>query len=374
MPDYTAGDFTTDQNPDLFMWMNSRGLVPDYVLDSGMLEPSDFEKLASAAFADPEHRLYPCNTKEACWMSAVHYMGRGGEDPRVLGVIEKMADWHGIREDVDKAVAALAEEASMEKGASADDAGERSYALVLEGEDGSETGYYPVNSAVEIIDSSERAADDYRSRALPLPQFRKVAAVICDAAEEAGVGMEPLAGDVVRHGVRRLPDPYSGQVVIAMRKSAGIDTTPYEMLLGALREGLEKAASTALCIDVANDVAGRMFAIDNAYGLNYGPRMVDPFTAIFCGPPEEDLEKFASSVVQVDDVHVPVVDFLNLSDDRIDATFSKAAALSVKEAKASLSGAGAQSAEDCAAASDKIASMSPEARKVLLATLAGVAW
>lgn len=364
-------DFTTDQNPDLFMWMDSRGLVPDYVLDSGMLEPSDFEKLASTAFADPENRLYPCNTKEACWMSAVHYTGRGGDDQRIIGNIEKMADWHGIREDVDRAVEALAS-ASMEKSAGVDEPVERNYALVLEDDNGVGRGYYPVNGEVEIIDSSERAADDYRSRALPLPQFRKVAAAICDAAEAAGVGTSPLAGDVVRHGVRRLPDPYSGQVVIAMRKSAGIDTTPYELLLGALREGLEKAASTAACMDVAQDVAGRMFAIDEAYGLNYGPRMVDPFTAIFCGPPEDDLEKFASSVVQVDGVYVPVVDFMNISDDRIDATFSKTAALAVKEAKASL--AGECSAEDCAAASDKIASMSPEARKVLLATLAGVAW
>lgn len=370
MPDSITGDFTTDRNPDLFMWMNERKLVPDYVLDSGMCEPEDFEKLSCNAFADPQRRLYPCNTKEACWMSAVHYIGRGGDNQGVMDNIIKMADWHGIREDVDAAVEALSE-ASMEKEASAD-APEREYALVLENDEGEEHGYYPVNSSAEVVDSSEKAAADYRARALPLPTFRKVASTICDAAEKLGLISDDLSGEVVRFGEQRLPDPYTGQIVISMRKSAGIDTTPYELLLNALREGLEKAASTEACFDVAHEVAGRMYAIDEAYGLNYGPRMVDPFTAIFSGPPRRDLEKFAASTVQVEDVYVPVTDFLNLGDDKIDRTFSKSAAADVKAAKALLEGQCNE--EKCAAASDKVASMNPEARKVLLATLAEVAW
>lgn len=365
-----TNDFTTDQNPDLMMWLNSRGAVPDYVLDSSVLTSGDFEKLASNAFADPHRRLYPCNTKEATWMSAAHYVGRGGRNQEIIGNIEKMADWHGIGDDVRDVIDLLS--GAMEKGASSEPEHIAKYAFVLHDDDGTPHNFYPVGNGMEVIISSEKAANDYRSRALPLPAFHKAACAIMDAAEENGITPADLSSEVVRYGVRRLPDPYTGEVAVSMRKSAGIDVAPYMALLSALRQGLEKAASHEMCMDMASDVAGRMFMIDEAYGLNYGPKMIDPFTAIFSGPTEADMEKFASTHVQVHGVHVPVTDFLNLGDRKIDASFSKEAASVIKEAKCLLDGE--YGIEKCAAASDKVAELSPEAQKVLLATLAGVAW
>lgn len=365
-------DFTTDQNPDLLMWLAEKGAVPDYVLDSDVCASEDFEKLACNAFADPQERLYPCNTKEACWLSAAHYVGRGGSNPTIIGNIAKMADWHGIKDDVDNVWKVLSEAADepVEKSASAEH--ETRHALELEYDDGSVHSFYPIDNGLDIITSSETAASDFRSRALPLPSFHKVAMTICDAADENGVNKADLASEVVRYGERRLPDPYTGQVLVSMRKSAGIDPQPYNMLIDALREGLAKAASVEMSAAIAADVAERMYAIDSAYGLNYGPRMVDPFTAIFSGPLESDLTKFASTTIQVDDINVPSVELLNLSDKKIDLTFSQASADVIKEAKAIIREG--ESVEACDAATEKVASLSPEARKVLLATLAGVAW
>lgn len=371
MPDNDI-DFTNDQNPDLFMWLDSKGAIPDYVMDSDVCEQSDFEKLASNAFADPQRRLYPVNTKEACWMSAAHYIGRGGNNPYILGNIEKMAAWHGISEDVRDVADLISDSFEKSASAGAEEPEEPEHALVLEDNNGDLHSYYPLNNGFEVITSSEKAASDFRSRALPLPYFHKVACNIMDAAGVMNVHPGDVACEVVRYGTRRLPDPYTGEVIISMRKSAGVDVAPYVSLIEALREGLEKAASNQLAMEAAEDVASRMFMLDSAHKINYGPGMVDPFTAIFSGPPEEDLNKFAATNVRLGGVYVPAMEIMNLSDRKLESSFSAGTAAIVKEAKALLDGEFDE--EKCASASDKLDALSPEAQKVLLATLAGVAW
>lgn len=365
-----AVDFTNDKNPDLLMWLNSRGAIPDYVLDTERMESEDFSKMASVAFADPYNRLYPIDTPASTWLSTAHFMGRGCTDDAVFANLEKAAAMHGISDDIEELARTFAE-SQIEKQASADTA-EPKYALSMVDDSGNNINCYPVNCDFEIIGSGEKAASDYRSKELPLATFAKVATALMDEAAAHGVEAYEMPADVVKFGVRRLPDPYTAETLITMRKAAGIDVAPYMLLLGALREGLEKAASVDVGRNIAFDTAERMSRIDAAHNLTYGSRMPDPFSAIFSGPPEADLEKFASTHVRINGVNVPTFDLLNLNDNRLDASFSQKAALTIKQAKAMVSGE--CDMEKCANASDKLATLSPEAQKVLLATLAGVAW
>ena len=367
-------DYVEANNPAIFSYLNEQGLIPEYVMKSACVTSEETDGLNAVAFADPYNRAYPCHTKAACWQSAAWFAGNHEETPHVKEAIEKMAAFHGIEQDVKDVFNCF--ESEFNKVAHAeivDD--EPQYALSLDfgGDFGrGQQNHYPINTYHEIIRSGEAAAEDYYSRTLPMPIMRKVASTLIKAATAHDVPMEEMPTVVCQFGIQRLPDPYAAQVLVGIRKQAGINTDPYIALLDELQNAMTKIASHEEAINLANAVAEEMFDLDYDNGVRYSNRMPTPYDIIFTGPTVNDMEKFAASTVDIMNVSVPVVDFLNLSDEKIDAVFSQKLGAVIKQAKAHV--AGNPDMEKTAAAEELLSTLPPEANKILLATLADVAW
>lgn len=367
-------DYVEANNPAVFSYLNEQGLIPEYVMNSACVTSEETEGLNKVAFADPYNRAYPCHTKSACWQSAAWYAGNHCDQPHVKSAIEKLAAVHGIEKDVEAVFNCF--ETEFNKVASDElITSEPKYALTLDfgGDFGRGVqNHYPINSYNEIIRSGETATDDFRNGLLPMPIMRKVASALIEAAEELEVPYEELPKDVRTYGVQRLPDPYAAQVLIGIRKQAGAAVEPYTEIMGMLQKAMTKVASHAEAISVANIAAEEIFDLDHDNGIRYSNKMPDPYGIIFTGPTLGEMEKFAASTVDIMNVSVPVTDFLNLSDDTINAVFSQQLGNVIKEAKARV--AGNPDMEKTAAAEELLSTLPPEASKILLATLADVGW
>lgn len=366
-------DYVQCENPAIFMRLHEENLIPDYVLESPRVTEEDTEGLSVVAFADPYTRSYPCHTKAACWQSAAWYAGTAGDEVHVRENIEKMAAAHGISEDVAKVFDCFNEE--FAKVAEAEIVEEPQYALSMNLGGYQGRGfeqYYPINNYHEVTRSGEEVAEDYLGGMLPMPIMRKVASTLMKAAAAFDVPTCEMPRIVCQFGIQRLPDPFAAEVMIDMRKRAGVDIAPYVAMLTGLQEAMKKSASYTDSIALANNVADQMYQLDFDNGISYTGRVEDPYNLLFSGPAVEELEKAASQVVDIMNVNVPVVDFLNLSDEKIDAIFSKKAAAIIKQAKAQLEGSPAM--EKTAAAANMLSTLPTEVSKILLSTLADVGW
>ena len=367
-------DYVTAQNPAIFMHLSEKELIPDYVMESPRVTTEETDGLSVVAFADPYSRSYPCHTKAACWQSAAWYAGTQADTPHVKAAIEKMAAAHGISEDVQKVFDCF--EAERVKVAHAEVVEEPQYALALDFNGYEGRGYeqhYPINSACEVIASCDDAAEDYLGGILPMPVMRKVATALVKAANAHSVATCDIPGVVLRYGVMRLPDPYAAEAMLShMRKNAGLDTTPYVQAVANLRTALTKVANHTEAIKLAEATASTIYDMDCDNHVRYSARMLDPYELIFSGPTVDELEKAAAQVVDILHVDVPVADFLNLSDEKIDTIFSKNAAMVIKQAKQNVEGE--PDMEKTAAAASLLATLPEDVNKVLLSVLADTAW
>lgn len=366
-------DFITDQNPSVYLFMQDRNMLPDYVLKSNKLTEEDTSVLDKVAFADPVNRLYPCHTKAACWQSAAYFASKHERNERLQGNIEKMAAHHGIEEDVQKVFAAFADEF---KKAAAEDTSIEKKAYALELDMGGFQGrgvekFYPINDKFEIVKAAEDSTADYKHGTIPMYAMRKIAFNIMEAAEEHGVPYNELTAQVQRLGTRRLPDPYAAETLVGMRKRAGADVTQYT---NAIKELQEKVAGLGAmeAIEAADETAKEIYFMDKEAGVVYRNGQLDPYELLFTGPTVADLEKAAASSVSIKGINVPVEDITNLSDATIDKVFSRASGDVIKQAKTLVSGD--STVGSCVEASELIGGLDDGVQKVLLGTLANTAW
>lgn len=368
-------DYVEAQNPAIFMHLNEKNLIPDYVMESERVTTAETDGLSVVAFADPVTRAYPCHTKSACWQSAAWYAGTSEGRPDVKANIEKMAAAHGISDDVQAVFDSFADDLEKSAAATAEIVEEPQYALSLDLNGYQGRGYeqyYPVSSHLQVLTSCDNAATDFLSGLLPMPVMRKVATTLIKAAEAHAVQDCDIPGVVRRLGVVRLPDPYAAELLIDMRKTAGVDTAPYVRTIVQLRDSMAKAANAQEAILLAEDAASEVYDMDCENNIHYSGRMLNPYEILFSGPRLDELEKAAAQVVDVLNVHVPVVDFLNLSDEKIDSYFSPEAAETIKKAKAQVEGS--PDMEKTASAAQLLAMLPDAVNKVLLGVLAETAW
>lgn len=368
-------DYVEANNPAIFMHLQEKNLVPKYVLESQRVTEEETDSLNVAAFADPYNRAYPCHTKAACWQSAAWYAGTQSNEPHIKTAIEKLAAVHGISEDVKNVFDCFEQEAIKSAGAAEITPQEQRFALSLNfnGYDGRGfEQHYPINTAQEVLASCTDADNDYRSGIIPMPVMRKIATTLLQAAKEFDVDKEDLPGTVVRYGEQRLPDPFCARALIGVRKKANVDIKPYEDAVEQLCTVITKTAGVEDAIARANAVAEELYDLDCDNNIRYSKMMPDPYNLIFSGPFVDALEKAAASVVEILNVDVPVVDFLNMPDTKIDDMFSKKAAVSIKLAKQAVQGE--PSIEKTAAASQILSTLSPDVNKALLAVLASTTW
>lgn len=366
-------DFITDQNPSVYLFMQDKNMLPDYVLKSNKLTEEDTAALNKVAFADPVNRLYPCHTKSACWQSAAYFASKHEQNDRLKENIEKMAAHHGIAEDVQKVFDAFEDE--FNKAASAEDHQEKkAYALELDMEGFQGRGvekFYPINDRFEIIRAAEDSTADYKHGTIPMHAMRKIAFSIMEAADKHNVPASELTAQVQSLGTRRLPDPYAAETLIGMRKRAGVDMAPYEQAIKDLQEKMAGLGAME-AIEAADDTAKEIYFMDKKAGVLYRNGQLDPYALLFTGPTLADLEKAAASTVNIKGINVPVEDVVNLSDSTIDKVFSQASGDVIKQAKTLVSGD--STIAGCTEAAELIGGLDDGVQKVLLGTLANTAW
>lgn len=374
-------DYVETNNPDILLHLFKENITPDYVLESDRVTSEEIENLNELAFADPYNRKFPCHTKAATWQSAAWYAGSAGDNPYIKENIKKAAVSFDIVEDVDALFKHFNKE--FEKAATVSEVEvveEPKYALSLDF--GGSFGrnfqqFYPITSASAVIVSGDKAYQDYTSQRLPMPVFRKVAQAIVKAASSFAVASEELPTQVISLGTDRLPDPFMAREFVGRRKLAGVDLDPYIDLIDQLDTALLKSAALDedacdKAISIGDNIACKLYELDLNNNIRYDNRMLNPYQIIFTGPTLSDLNKAASVLVNIKNVQVPVVDFLNLSDDTLDATFSPTVSSILKEAKDMLEGT--PTIEKTASVSEKIANLPDETQLILLKVLADTGW
>lgn len=363
-------DYVGDKNPTPFLYAMDNNLLPQEMWKEPIPTTEDVADLADNAFANPYSREYPCHTKAACMLSAVWDASTGEKHPLVSANIRKHAAAHGVDADVNSIYEHF--KATTEKSAAAEEVQPepRQYALQISNpETNTVDGYFDVTYPHSVVPAAEEAVAAYRRGQLGDPLMAKVANSIVKAATAFAVSMEEIPQTIQVFGVPRLPDPYRGQVcVTAFAKQAGApNVQDYTDTMLALQEMVKEAATVDAMMAAGTAASNHIYALNNANGIY--PQTVDdtPHAIVFGGPRVDDFMRKAASCVPVANVPVPAEAIVALPETIILSNFSKEAAIRILQARQLLQGE--VSMDKSAAASNVLASLTPEATSNFLRIL-----
>lgn len=359
-------DFTTDTTAAIYAYADDQGLVPEFVKKASVISGEDTRSLPDMAFADPVNRLYPCHTKEATVMSAIYVQANMEDSHSIWSTVEKRAAAFDCTDEVNairKHFETIYDNA-MSKKASEEEVPMQKFALTIKKDD-EEHNYYDISTREDTLVSMSDVDRDFEAGAVELPWMRKLATAIMDAAVEFGV--EDNASSMLKKYAQvRLPDLQTAKSLISARTN---DKDSYEFIMNKLASNLLDSESFEQAMEAADEAASLIYTLDKRAGVEYNDIQLNPYDIIFSGPTREDFEKFASSHVYISDVAVPVEDIVNVSDTRIQQTFSKNASAVITDAINPLRSGDITSdiTHEC---HEKIASLDPAVRLKLLEVLA----
>lgn len=363
-------DFLHDKTAAILGYAFDQELLPDFVKEASMPEQKEIEDLGFNAFAKPETMEYPCHNKVATVLSAL-YASANNEDQDVLNRITKFASAYEVDEvcnniykhfeDQFEKYASAEEETPMEK-----------YALTLvDGE--TETNHYNISTKEDTLLSIKHLHEDFATEVIQPHLMRKLACVIKKAAEQFEIEPEYIPSVINDYATNKLPNVAVAYELVSLRKNASVDIEPYEEIIEKLATAIsESDMETSTIINLADEAAEEILVQDKLNNIKYAADQPNPYQILFNGPTEGDIQKFAAEHIHISDIPVPVVDFINLSNDKVNDVFSKQAAEAILTAKEILQGE--SSLEKTAKAETSIASLSDEVRTLLLKTLASTGW
>lgn len=342
-------DFVGDNNPTILSFAKEAGIVPEYVTGNTV----SVEGLQKNAFADPEVEEFPCHTKEATWLSAAYAINNADEE--VCGRILKMAHMHGIGKDVAE-VMELFGNTMLKSAAAADPVpAEPKYAYMLE-KGASVYGVYEITNAYDTKYSANKLANEFRTSSMDPEIMEKTASAIVEAAKEQGV-YEELPAIVRTYGESRLPDVANASLSLTNRPHV----EKYAAVLQWLDDAINDTKYAEEAIELAKEAASMITELDDEHGVVYGYNNPDAYTALFTGPTLDEFNKAANSVINIQDVFVPVAEFTKLASEDITDRFSPTHATVISEAIV-------KAASDVSAASTMLDSIG-EAGKIRLLKL-----
>jgi hypothetical protein len=324
-------DYMTDENPTPLFVAEAAREMPDYVKQGSFPTEEEVKELAPAMFADPFARQLPCHTKVAMLLSGIYFHGSDEwrSTPKeireaVAARLEKAAAFHGITEDLDFYKNVFVQ---LEKSAALDDVPDEEamckYALWVA--DGAVTrAYYPMGDEHDIVKSARNVEEDAHYGRIPADWYVTACRELVKAAGELGVPADNLPARVRAAGEIRYPDFDYAELVVEMRKKAGVsedsavtyreivDSAREEFAASGSIEGVEKWANLWLDLDAVNKVS-------------YGRGSPDPYQAFFSGAPAAEVEKAASEIVLVHDALVPRDVFTRIDRGFVKTAFAKEA-------------------------------------------------
>lgn len=365
-------DFLHDKTAAILGYAFEQNLLPEFIKEASMPTQEEVKDLKDNAFANPLTREYPCHNKQATVLSAL-YAAANYEDEAVLDNIKKMASTYAIdsitqpifshfENQLEKYASEKAEEKPMVK-----------FALSLEKEDGSKTNHYNITTKEDTLLAVKHLERDYNSGAIAPRYMRKIASVVINAAKEFDIAEGYIPSILTKFATEKLPEVATAMQLVSLRKSATVDVEPYEQVIIKLANDISNSDMSDESINsCADEALASLYELDKANNIKYAAAQPDPYDIIFTGPTRKDFEKFAAEHVRINDIPVPVVDVINLHEERIDANFNKQAANIIKEAKSVLQGS--PSVDKSEKAANILKGMSKEASHTLLNTLADTGW
>lgn len=325
-------DFTTDKTAAIFDYADKAGLIPDFVKQSSFVSAEEVADMPDRIFADQNARLYPCHTKAATLVSAVYAAANQDDTYGVREEIEKRAATFDITEEVKSVFDHF--DSTMDKSASVDQVEETvmqkfAHTATI---NGTEHNFYDISTRADVLLAIDHIDADYKHGYIEPTIMRKVASAVAEQANNFGVG-DRLTYEIAKYASKRLPDIDAAQSLMSLRVSQVEDMTPYEACLDKFASALAECESFEQTQEIVDQTAADIYAIDKKAGVKYSMVQPDPYEILLSGPTLEQMQKFASEHVYVQGVAVPTVDFVNMTDDRVDTYFSKSSAAIIKEAK-----------------------------------------
>lgn len=313
-------DYTTKGNPTHIYKAAMHHPFPDWVAEKPMPTGADFEKAASAAFADPARRLLPLTTPEATFHSAIdlfanieHY----GAD--VFDRVKAAAATFGIEYDIAPYAGMFAD--VLEKSAAEpEDDGRYAINSII----GDVTfKLLPMNTADDVIESGRELAKMAAEHRIHYLTLLPAARELVKAASELGIADMPKS--VWRLGAERCEDLEGAAKLLADRhhlsKSAQVNVLK-DMYSEALTE-----AVTGQC--TAYELVEKIAGIDAAAGMHYRYNTLHtaplPHEVVFNGPLMSEVEKVAKANALIGTVLVPVAAIRAVPNEDFEFKLSKSA-------------------------------------------------
>lgn len=329
--------------------VNDRMDLPDY-MNRPPYSSEELSRVADHGFADAGRRL-PIHEKAATFMSACCLYS----EPSINRIAEvrllKAASMHGCLDDVRGVQAALI---VHRKEAAAAQAAEpvNQYAFTVEMEDGSLRGYLPLGSESQIQDASHELVKAAALSRLPIDELHKAAARICDEASRQSVPPSTLHPDCVRLAGHQDVDLEKAAHFIEARRHV-VPDSDMDVYRQLVKLACEDEGQRDECLSLLVDM-------DELNGVAYEGAQLDPYRIVFSGQlTKQAFDKWADTMVMIDDVMVPQGVVANLSPQTIDAQFDEQTASLLKQACA-------KAASDAVGAGDLIAGLDWTEKKVLL--------
>ena len=332
-------DQLTDNNPVEFVAL--KALLtdgPDFIQEKegGY---GDVTQLPKNAFAHPFSREFPIDNPGNTYDSKVyleayaHTMEVSTRDS-VHASLEKAAIFHGIEDQFPKIESAA--DVSI-KLATANKADEPEYALIYEGDDNKQIAVYPINDVQDVIDSSVKLACD-RDK-MPVDWFSTTCQTIMKAAAKFEVHSHYIPEIVTQHGIEREYCVKSADCGLSQRlnlvreRAWKADEEVDEDMITLYKEAF-KMAKEATDEGERKELLDVISDLDHTYEVDY-KHVMDPYNAFYNGVPVADIEKAASQFVFIGDAHIPVPEFIKVSEERLTQEFSATVAESIKAARTS---------------------------------------
>lgn len=256
--------------------------LPDYVKTASAESVRDPQGLPATVYADPVHRLYPCHTAAATYLSCLYFQDKVAHyTPHAAAAVQKRLDdavsiW-GIRGDVKAAQDRHVELTKVAEASYTDD----DYAFVWKGDNGHKVRQLLLTTP-EQVKTAAAWLHQYRDE-MPFADRNVIATKLMDKAAAMGVDFGDLDTFVERQAGRGFCSVK--EVVAAVRQRAVLTTNP------EFREEIEKMAqmvegkpAAALTPDMLVKTAITLEGLDRHFGITpdqYGQLLQRPEDVVF---------------------------------------------------------------------------------------------
>lgn len=272
--------------------------LPDYVVDYTVPDYKIASALQDELFADPGKRLFPVDSKGATWMSAAYaafnYPDRVATKyaGACMQSIMKAADAWGIRDDVDKAVAAIDAYHGNVKCAEDDDA---NYGWCIRNQNGDVVRRrYPMFDAEGVRKAAMFFSENRKH--YPSDVRKEIAGNILTKAAQHQVADDELPDCVSREAGRGIPR--RTVIMRELNERAKLAKSADFAVLMANVTRLIGSAGEAEVVESMDKLAAMIDAFDQAEGLvqHYGSRITYP-SDFLCSVTIKDAQAFVDSNV-----------------------------------------------------------------------------